>query len=73
MSNWKKCFWHDMALSVHEFYAPKRFTVSPGLTITKVRIWGLNPSKMSKNPIKRFIISLADVGPLSGPPEAHIT
>ena len=38
----------DMALSEHEFFTPKRFTVSPCLTITKVRFWGPKPSNLSK-------------------------
>ena len=45
---------YDVAKSQHAFYAPKRFTISPGLTITKVRIWGPEPSKMSKN-LKSFL------------------
>ena len=48
---------YDVAKSQHAFYAPKRFTISPGLTITKVRIWGPEPSKMSKN-LNRFLTSL---------------
>ena len=31
---------HDMALSEHGLYAPKRFTIGSGLTNTKVRICG---------------------------------
>ena len=54
----KKWHWRTMALSERGFYEPKRFTMSPGLTITKVRIWGPKPSKMSKNQ-HRFLISLA--------------
>ena len=41
--------WHDMEMSEHGFYAPKRFKTSPGLTNTKVRSWGPKPSNMSKN------------------------
>ena len=40
---------YDMAMSEHGFYAPIRFTISPGLTNTKVRFGGPIPSKMSKN------------------------
>ena len=40
--------WHEVALSEQGFYAPKRLTISPGLTIIEVRIWGPKPSKMSK-------------------------
>ena len=39
----------DMALSEHEFYAPKRFTISPYLTITKVRFWGPNAVQNVEN------------------------
>ena len=39
-----------MALSELGFYGPKRFTISPGLTNTKVGILGTkNVQKMSKN------------------------
>ena len=41
----EKWHWHDIGLSEHGFYAPKR----SGLTNTKVRFWGPKPSQMSKN------------------------
>ena len=44
----RKYQWHDMALSERGFYAPKRFTSSPSLTNTQVRIWGPKTFKMSK-------------------------
>ena len=31
-----------------DFYARKRFTIGPGLTVIEVRIWGPKPSKMLK-------------------------
>ena len=31
---------YDLARSQHGFCAAKRFTISPGLTNTKVRFWG---------------------------------
>ena len=34
----RKWLGYDMALSEHAVYAPKRFTISPGLTNTEVRI-----------------------------------
>ena len=54
----------DMALSEHGFYAPKRFTLSPCLTNTKVRIGGQKPSNMSKNQ-KSFLIRSACFGSFS--------
>ena len=39
---------YDVAMSEHAFDAPKRFTISPGLTNTKVRFGGPKPSNMSK-------------------------
>ena len=45
----------DMALSEHEFYTPKRFTISPFLAITKVRFLGPKPSNMSKKKQKSFL------------------
>ena len=32
-----------------DFEAPKRLTISPGLTITKVRIWRPKPSEHVEN------------------------
>ena len=45
---------YDVAKSQHAFYAPKRFTISPGLTITKVRFWG---PKTFQNVQKSKIVS----------------
>ena len=41
----QKWHWHDMEMSEHGVYTPKRFTICPGLTTTKVRIWGPKPSR----------------------------
>ena len=54
----KKFHWHEMALSEHEFYEPKRFTISPGLTNTKVRILGPDPSESVEKSKKCFLITL---------------
>ena len=45
----KKWLLHDVTLSEHGFYAPKCFTNSLRLTITKVRFCGPKTSKMSKS------------------------
>ena len=50
----EKWHWHDMALSEHGFYAPKRFTIRTGLTNTKVKFCRRTPSKMSKH-LKSFL------------------
>ena len=55
-----------------DFDAPKRFTIGPGLTITKVRIWRPKPSKMPKNQKSFFLIRLSDFG-FSSPLEAQMT
>ena len=70
--SWKNALASCVALSEHGFYAPKHVTISPGLTITKARIWGPKPFKMSKSR-NQFLISLADFGPFSGPLEAQMT
>ena len=41
-------------MSEHAIQTPKRFTISPSLTDTTVRIWGPKTSNMSKNP-KSFL------------------
>ena len=36
-------------------HAPKRFTISPGLTITKVRVWGRKTVQNVENAKKSFL------------------